>query len=139
MREFCTHSPLPLSQLSAFVVVENDAEWKSKNIDCLSLEALESAERGGQLFSHFLRGRTEEYLLGFGRFIDALLVMYPEDFKKEDTETALVNLLGGMPTVDLVSKYSRKTKDAIFELVLFWEKLPIEYFPESLFVALCKE
>lgn len=139
MRELCAHSPLSLAHLSAFVVVENDAEWRNREVDALSKEILESAEREGQLFSHFLRGRTEEYLLGFGRFIDALLVMYPEDFKKEDTETALVNLLRGMPTVDLVSKYSRKTKDAIFELVLFWEKLPIEYFPESLFVALCKE
>nr|WNL50468.1 transmembrane domain containing protein [Marseillevirus sp.] len=135
----CVHSPLTLSQLSALCVVESDAEWRDKNIDSLSAEILKTTEQemGQKLYNQLCRGKKDDYLVVFATLVKFLLVIYSEDMEKDRTTEAATNFLCGIPTVDIVKKMSRETKDGIFELVLFWWIIPIEELPESLFDALC--
>lgn len=135
--ELYVTQPLKLSVLAAFYVVENNLE-KEELLDELSREEI-SLVKANSKFSHFLyrAGKKNKYLEHYAEVIESLQNIYWDIKDHKHEEDIFRSFIVGFPTPDAIVRYPQETKDALLELFLFWEKIPIEKAPESLFNALC--
>nr|WQM86813.1 hypothetical protein [Marseillevirus cajuinensis] len=135
----CVSQPLELSQLAALCVVQHGVV-PAFPLDELSKEKIEEASKFASspcILYRSVGKNREHYVREFQDIILSLGRVYTGIKKEEHRAYVSKALLLGLPAVDRVEKFSRETKDTLFELFLFWDKLPIESVPESLFDAIC--
>ncbi|BAU80286.1 hypothetical protein A9K97_gp065 [Tokyovirus A1] len=135
----CVAEPFSLTLLAAFAVVEHSLDREDVILDELSKEAIKIA-RFNFSSPHVLYrlGKSREYITKYELFVVDIEKLYQDIRGHKYEEELSLGVLNGLPTLDVVSKSSQETKDALFGLFLFWDKLPIEKVSESLFDVLCE-
>nr|WNL49706.1 hypothetical protein MarFTMF_190 [Marseillevirus sp.] len=135
----CVVNPLSLARLSAFAVVEQGIEWEGK-VDELSIESIEKAKKEIPIHGvNYRRGKIGPFL---SRFMEVINILHRTYFlphcRERLNEDFNENLLLSFPTPDTVQRMSQKTKDQLFEILLFWEFSTPELISEQFVSALCE-
>lgn len=138
----CEASPLSLSLLCAFVVAEEKICWNDGEIDGLSEERISFAEENLQnAVLNIKRGRPELYIKKYEETVETLHERY-EVFNlinARKSETLAESFENSFPFPETVGRFSKETREKIFELLLFWGQLDFECTTDQFLTALCKE
>lgn len=133
--ELCTLRCLPkLSELAAFCLIDNSVSWRDKNVDQLSLEVLSHFEgRKNSEHDRYRRGKPNDLI---NTYNNLCVLMFRMGNKRKVSEY-MSPFIAGLPTTDLLSRFSGEAKDSLFGMCLFCTSFPTRLFPDSFFDALC--
>nr|WQM86812.1 hypothetical protein [Marseillevirus cajuinensis] len=139
----CRTSPPSLSQLSACVVVENKISWEQGTIDSLSEEAISMAKANLVVPVFCLvRGRPDLYIKEFEKTVDGLFLMYElwNLFSNGKYVSLAESFKDMFPFPETVARFSRETREKMFEMLLFWKQLSLREWDidERVLSALCE-
>lgn len=135
----CTVSPFSLAELSAFAISENGVEWKDRELDELTKETiLKLSPHCRSLDIGLRRGRPNDYVVSFERFIGNFHFHLQTPKNDEELRTFIFSFYGRLPTPDVLRKTCQKTRGQLLNIFLFWEFSLPEFIPDEFFSAMCE-